>query len=152
MRLACRSRVRTVTGWGGLISDLLILINWTPTACTYVWVCCTAGTASCLIDLWLADLWLNELWLVKVRDGDSFVSYLAKIFIGWFLNYLNCDWLQVQGGDSERLGRANYHPFYITTSRTGGFARKLDVEKGGTWIVLQKKLQQLCITVYKNEM
>jgi hypothetical protein len=67
------------------------------------------------------------------------------------LNYLNCDWLQVQGGDSERLGRANYHPFYITTSRTGGFARKLDVEKGGTWIVLQKKLQQLCITVYKNE-
>ena len=38
--------------------------------------------------------------------------------------------VQVQGGDSERLGRANYHPFYITTSRTGGFARKLDVEKG----------------------
>jgi hypothetical protein len=50
--------------------------------------------------------------------------------------------MQVQGGDSERLGRANYHPFYITTSRTGGFARKLDVEKGETCLLFQEKFAQ----------
>ncbi len=38
--------------------------------------------------------------------------------------------LQVQGGDSDRLGLANFHPFYITSDKAGGFNKKQDHEKG----------------------
>ena len=32
---------------------------------------------------------------------------------------------QVQGGDNEDLGMVNYHPFYITSSRDGGYGMGL---------------------------
>ena len=38
--------------------------------------------------------------------------------------------MQVQGGDSDRLGSVNYHPFYITSDRMGGYGRKLESERG----------------------
>ena len=36
----------------------------------------------------------------------------------------------MQGGDSARLGKANYHPFYITSDKAGGFEKKIEFEKG----------------------
>ena len=45
------------------------------------------------------------------------------------VNYKN-RLIQVQGGDSDRLGLANFHPFYITSDKAGGFNKKQDHEKG----------------------
>jgi len=39
-------------------------------------------------------------------------------------------YFKVQGGDSDRLGSVNYHPFYITSDRMGGYGRKLESERG----------------------
>merc|ERR1712107_43417 len=33
-------------------------------------------------------------------------------------------YFKIQGGDSDRLGRANFHPFYITSNSVGGFKDK----------------------------
>jgi len=38
-------------------------------------------------------------------------------------------YFKVQGGDSEKLGSVNYHPFYITSDRMGGYGRKLESER-----------------------
>ena len=35
----------------------------------------------------------------------------------------------MQGGDSDKLGSVNYHPFYITSSRDGGYGKKTESEK-----------------------
>ncbi|XP_023345279.1 protein Skeletor, isoforms B/C [Eurytemora carolleeae] len=40
-------------------------------------------------------------------------------------------YFKVQGGDSDRLGLANFHPFYITSDKAGGFNKKQDHEKAG---------------------
>lgn len=38
-------------------------------------------------------------------------------------------YFKVQGGDSDKLGSVNYHPFYITSSRDGGYGKKTESEK-----------------------
>ena len=38
--------------------------------------------------------------------------------------------IQVQGGDSDLLGKQNYHPFYITSDANGGYGRKIESERG----------------------
>ena len=37
---------------------------------------------------------------------------------------------QVQGGDSDSLGKQNYHPFYITSDPNGGYGKKIESERG----------------------
>ena len=36
----------------------------------------------------------------------------------------------MQGGDSDSLGKQNYHPFYITSDPNGGYGNKIESERG----------------------
>jgi len=38
-------------------------------------------------------------------------------------------YFKVQGGDNKELGSVNYHPFYITSSRDGGYGKKSESER-----------------------
>ena len=39
-------------------------------------------------------------------------------------------YFKVQGGDSDSLGKQNYHPFYITSDPNGGYGNKIESERG----------------------
>ena len=54
------------------------------------------------------------------------------IMIMWMIRHHDQDCnddAQVQGGDNKNLGNQNYHPFYITSSRDGGYGKKSESER-----------------------
>ena len=60
------------------------------------------------------------------------IKYKSTLFQSQF----SC--LQVQGGDSDSLGKQNYHPFYITSDPNGGYGRKIESERGKLVPILLK--------------
>ena len=42
----------------------------------------------------------------------------------------------MQGGDSDSLGKQNYHPFYITSDPNGGYGNKIESERGEPGVFL----------------
>ena len=54
-------------------------------------------------------------------------------------------YFKVQGGDSDSLGKQNYHPFYITSDPNGGYGNKIESERGEPWVFLTYQyLRQTC--------
>ena len=43
----------------------------------------------------------------------------------------------MQGGDSDSLGKQNYHPFYITSDPNGGYGNKIESERGEPGVFLK---------------
>ena len=64
--------------------------------------------------------------IIIYRNNSNLQLLLIEIKLVDYKNRL----IQVQGGDSDRLGLANFHPFYITSDKAGGFNKKQDHEKG----------------------
>ena len=51
----------------------------------------------------------------------------------------------MQGGDSDSLGKQNYHPFYITSDPNGGYGNKIESERGEPSVFLKYQyLRQTC--------
>lgn len=97
--------------------------------------------------------------IIIYRNNSNLQLLLIEIKLVDYKNRL----IQVQGGDSDRLGLANFHPFYITSDKAGGFNKKQDHEKGKKWNILfsnkmEKKTTWKCLKksiiyiffIYKN--
>ena len=54
----------------------------------------------------------------------------------------------MQGGDSDSLGKQNYHPFYITSDPNGGYGNKIESERGEPGVFLKIST---CETTLHNE-
>ena len=64
-----------------------------------------------------------------IQDFDDLIDDWIDVLIDdhddWIDDHEDNDYPQVQGGDNEDLGMVNYHPFYITSSRDGGYGMGL---------------------------
>ena len=75
-----------------------------------------------MVCCYLSSLWSGERLTTSRWETQKHQIYNFE----WLNNWHS----QVQGGDSDSLGKQNYHPFYITSDPNGGYGKKIESERG----------------------